>query len=602
MILNCTLPYKQHIPNPALGYLKGFLQREGIHVKNVYWNVVLTRKIVDLYKGLGRQPQELFPVEEITLYIFKQLLEKDSGKSSRIGALFSSIFTRGELSEVVHSIKDTVDQYIKENSLHEVFLSGFTLKSFQWWMSFYIMQRLKELNPDIKVVIGGIYDESQAFAFMKTLPLTDYAIYGEGEYPLVHLVKALEEGTDLNHVPQLVYRDSSKILTGTPSRQCPSLDEYPFADHTDYFDTLKSLRVLQVAKSVIIPVWGSRSCNWNRCKFCVLNRGYAYRTRSPENIVQELEFQSKKHTCDTFMFVDTDVAGNKKRFKKLLKLLVKSVENRKRPYQLFGEISPVFIDSETARYMKLVSFAQIQVGFEAVVDSLLEKMQKRQKVAHNIQVLKYGAQYGLNIGGLNVMKGIPTETEEDILESIVNLKFLRFLFGKYHLDPIPFVLLKGSPFYDEMPEEERESWKEDLVWSEIAPTRLVSEVDRFEFFGFRKDQVDHHLLWLRFEHLLTFYVQQKCSYEWMEYGDGSFVEEKGVRYGKYALDRDETDILIYCDTIKTFSEIKKKFSHLSEGNLLEIMDTLKDSGLLYYDKNLCTVISVIEAARRKPVE
>ena len=601
MILNCTLPYKKDMPNPALGYLKGFLQSEGIQVETIYWNVILARKIEDLHKRLGRQPdKELFPPEEITLYIFKQLLEKDADNNpSRIGALLSSIFTREELSEVVHSIRGTVDQYIKKNNLHDVPLAGFTLKFFQWWTSFYIICCLKELNQDIKVVVGGIYDESQALAFMKGLTLADFAIYGEGEYPLLHLVKALEEGTDIKKVPQLVYRDNNKLRTGTSHRHCPPLDSYPFADHTDYFDTLRTF--MPIPQSIVIPVWGSRSCNWNKCKFCVLNRGYQYRTRSPENIVHELEFQSKKHTCNRFMFVDTDVAGNKKRFKTLLKLLVKSVENRGQPYQLFGEISPIFIDSEAAKYMNLVSFAQVQIGFEAVADSLLEKMRKRQRFAHNIQVLKYGIQHGLDIGGLNIIKGIPTETTEDLLESITNLKFLRFLFSKYHLNPIPLVLFKGSPFYDEMSEEDRESWKEDLYWSEIAPTRLVSESDRFELFGFRSDRFSHHLLWRRFEILLNFYAQQNCSYEWREHDNGSFVEEKGIRFGKYALNRDETDILIYCDTIKTFSEVKKRFSHLSEGNILGMMGNLKDAGLLYYDKNLRTIISVLEATWRKPV-
>jgi radical SAM superfamily enzyme YgiQ (UPF0313 family) len=602
MILNCTLPYKRDMPNPALGYLKGFLQAQGIEVKNVYWNAVLSRKIDDLYRGLGRNPRsgELFPLEEVTLYVFRQLMGTDDHHLSGIGALLLSSFTRRELSEAVASIKDTIDWYIKKENLHEGGLTGFTLKFFQWPMSFYMINRLKELNPDIKVVIGGIDDESQAAAFMRALTQADYAIYGEGEYPLTYLVKALEEGTDLNQVPQLVYREGTAIVKGAPPVHCPPLDGYPFADHTDYFGAVKEF--MGISQPVIIPIWGSRSCNWNKCKFCVLNRGYEYRSRSPEHVVQELEFQSKKHKSDTFMFVDTDVVGNKKRFRKLLKLLAESVWNRKKPYQLFAEISPIFIDSETAKSMKLASFAQVQVGFEALTDSLLQKMRKRQKFAHNIQVLKYGSQYGLDIGGLNVIKGIPTETEEDVMENIANLKFLRFFFDKYHLNPIPLVLAEGSPFYEEMPEEDRKSWKESLYWLEVAPTGLIPESDRFELFGFQKNGEYHRILWRRFESILTFFTQLKCSYEWIEYKDGSLVEEKGIRFGRYALDRDETDILIYCDSIKTFSNVKERFSHLSEDKILEMMGNLKNGGLLYYDKDLRTIISVLEAERRKTAQ
>jgi radical SAM superfamily enzyme YgiQ (UPF0313 family) len=248
--------------------------------------------------------------------------------------------------------------------------------------------------------------------------------------------------------------------------------------------------------------------------------------------------------------------------------------------------------------MKQVSFVQTQIGFEATADALLKKMQKRQRFAHNIQVLKVGNQYELDIIGLNILKGIPTETKEDILESSNNLKFLRFLLGNYRLTPILLVLYKRSPFYNEMSEEDRKLWKEDVWWAEIASAGIISEADRFEFSGFYRDTLDHYLVWRDFEDLLAFYAQQNCSYEWNECVDGSFIVENALRPSKYVLNRDETDLLIYCDSVRTFSEVQKRFSHVSEDNLYEIMDTLKDGGLLYYDKDVRTIISVLEAAKR----
>ena len=352
-------------------------------------------------------------------------------------------------------------------------------------------------------------------------------------------------------------------------------------------------------QSVVLPIWGSRSCSWNKCKFCALNKGYVYRARSPENIVEEMEFQSGKYGVDNFIFVDTEIAGNKKRFTHFLEILTQSMAKRKRPYQLLAEISPLFIDSETAKYMKLVSFTQMQIGFEALTDSLLEKMQKRHRFAHNIQALKCGNNYGLDIAGLNILRGIPPETEEDIFESSVNLKFLRFFFGRYHFNTPLHVLYKGSPFYEEMAEVDRKSWNEDPYWREIAPTHLIPESDKFEFFGFCTDKLNHYSSWHDFDELMDFYRQQKRSYEWIEYFDGSFVEEKGLRFGRYSLDREETDILIFCDSVKSFSKIKKKFSHLSEDKILLIVKNLNDAGLLYCSKDLSNIISILEAAQRK---
>ena len=600
MILHCTPPYCQNVPNAPLGYLKGFLEAEGIPVTNVYWNVILAKKIGDFQRVLGNYPRPVgaFPSEHIIFHICKQMLAENSDNSSSTTSdlVFSSTFSREELSEAVTSIKDDIDGYIKQNNLYDVPLSGFTLKTYQWLMSLYIICRLKEMNPDTPILIGGIYNEYQARAFMEVLTLADFAIWGEGEYPLLYLAKALEDGTDIADVPNLVYREGDRIISTTAhANPDPPLDEYPFADHSDYFTTMKKFDPFN--KSILIPIWGSRSCPWNKCKFCALNEGYAYHVRSPENIVGEMEYQSKKYRISNFQFTDSDVAGNKKRFKTLLQLIIQSMRERKKPYRICAEISPLFIDSETALYMKRAGFCEVQSGFEAASDSLLQKMQKRQKMVHNIQALKYAHQCNLPLYSLNIIRGIPTETEEDVKESCSNLKFFRFLFSKYRLEPTILLLLKGSLFYDEMSEKEREEWKEDSLWREIAPLHLIPEADRFEFFNFYNSTFSHYHLWSTFEHLLRFYEEQDRSYKWIETPDGSVVEEKGLKSHRYTLGRDETDLLVLCDSIKLFSELKKEFSHLNEEELRSKLATLKDAGLLYYDKE-SNSISVLDATKK----
>jgi len=207
----------------------------------------------------------------------------------------------------------------------------------------------------------------------------------------------------------------------------------------------------------------------------------------------------------------------------------------------------------------------------------------------------------LKITGVNVIRDIPPETEDDIKESCANAKFSRFLLNTYPLSLLFVMLFKGSLFYDEVLDEEKKSWNKDLFWEEIASTNLVCESDRFDLFGFCRDPVHYHL-WETFESVIASYAQQKRSYKWMEYPNGSFVEEKGPKILRYTFNRDETDILIFCDAIKTFPELKEKFSHLSEDTLLKMLHTLKDVGMLYYDRDLTAIISVLEAHRRTPVQ
>lgn len=610
MYLHCTPPYNQHIPNPALGYLKGFLQSKGIEVKNVYWNLILGEILSQFHRGLNDYSESkdffsLFP----SIYLGKQLLKEDFESSTPLQTLYLSIYSKEEITEMVYTAKDAIDQYIKRHRLHED-ISGFTLKTFQWLMGLYMMNRLKEMNPDVKIVMGGILTESQAQLLLKLTPSADFAVLGEGEYPLVHLLKALKGDGALGDVPSLFYRDGKKIISTKLLDSYPPLDSYPFADHTEYFNTFQQYMSGSALSEytntygdspsdqfpVLLPIVGSRSCYWNKCKFCVLNEG-PYRARSPENIVEEIEYQSDRYLVNSFFFMDTETAGSSRRFKTLLQLLVHSSAEKERKYRFIAELSPLFITPEIAHLMQLASFRDVQIGFEEMTDPLLEKIKKSHRFAHNIQALKLGKRYGITIHGLQVIRGILPETREDIMESYTNVKFLRFILPTYTLIPGFLRLDKGSPFYDEVPEEERETWDSNLLWPEIEPLKIMDESDRFEFFGFCKRGLDP--LWADFRNLVEFYARQARTYEWIEHATGSFVEEMGLRLYKYIFDRDETDLLLFCDTIRKFSEVRERFSHLSEERIGNMLENLKGVGFIYYDEGMRWIISVLDASQRK---
>jgi radical SAM superfamily enzyme YgiQ (UPF0313 family) len=609
MILNCTPPYGQHISNPALAYLKGFLEFHDIEAKNVYWNLVLAEIILKLRTGM-----ELYTENEdyrsiyAAIYLSRQLL-KSCQKETPLDTLYSIRYSREEIGEMAHKTEEYIDEYIRKNRLHEASLAGFTLKTHQWLLGYYLVSRFKTLNPSIPIVLGGIASEEQARTFMRLFTFADFAIWGEGEYPLLYLAQALEEG-DVERVPNLVYRDNGKISFTHIMNETPHLDEYPFANHSDYIQAFKShmkgdsLSAYMNAVGrrfgdkfpAALTIWGSRSCPWNKCKFCALNENYTYRVRSPENIVKEIEYQSQAHGINTFIFVDTELPGNLKRFKTLLKLIMQSSATYEKKYYFCAEISPAFVDEETAKYMHLVSFNEIQVGFEAMTDTLLRKMEKRHRFAHNLQALKLGNMYGLQMIGLNIIKQIPGETKEDILESCRNVKFLRFFLSKYSLNPRSLRLEKGSPFYEEV-KEERNEWVDSPIWTEVEPLDLVKWEERYDFFGFYKPFQD--LLWIDCENIIKFFTKQNCSYEWIEYKAGSFVEERGLRLCRYTFDRDETDLLLFCDTIKSYLEVKERFSHLSEEKLHEMLYDMREAGFIYYDEELKWIISVVEAGKRK---
>jgi hypothetical protein len=157
------------------------------------------------------------------------------------------------------------------------------------------------------------------------------------------------------------------------------------------------------------------------------------------------------------------------------------------------------------------------------------------------------------------------------------------------------MLLKGSPFYKEMSEKERKEWNQDPLWGEIAPTNLVAEEDRFEFFSFYRETFCNYHVWETFWHLMLLYGKQNSSYTWVKTPNGSLVEEKGRKLMIYELSQNETDVLVFCNTVRSFSEIQKEFS-LPEAEIRTILSKLNDHALLYVDTE-GNCISILDATK-----
>jgi radical SAM superfamily enzyme YgiQ (UPF0313 family) len=597
--LHSNLPYNQKVPNAALGYLNSFLFENDIKARNIHWNLILFN-IMEEYSNLSKQykmSQYCIPIDLFISYLSKYLFNVNKKSiSSYATNLIDQTIPNKELKNQGKALKNIIDKFIEKQKLYNTEIVGFTMKTNQWILNYYILQKLKKYNPQIKTIIGGIESTSQGLEFMKIFIEADFAIWGEGEQPLVQLIQQINKPTTYKKIPNLIYRDKNKIRETYQinPKDLPDINTYPFANHNDYFETIKKLK-MNFIKS-IIPIWGTRSCNWGRCKFCVLNEGYLYRERSPENIVREIEYQSKKYNVDNLLFVDNDFGRKDKNdFYKLLNMLSESAKNRGKPYNIRAEISPLRIDKKSIEIMKKIGFEYVQIGFESTSDSLLKKMGKKHRFIDNLQALKLAEEKDFRFAGINIIRGIPKETEEDIIMSTKNIKFLRFLLkksnlDKYHIKLTRLLLFKRTSFYEEMSEKERQKWDFNFHWLELKKLDFLSEADRFEFFGFLKKELENFNLWDNLEQFLEQYQTNEKTYTWIENKDGS-SEIKEI--GTYHLDKTETEILKFCNTIKLFKELNKKFAHLTYNKLRQIILGLNYAGLIYVDDNFNKLISVI---------
>ena len=164
-------------------------------------------------------------------------------------SLANELNKEGFPTEIIHlGIEKYLDKkfllsdYINQNDIK------FVAFSLHWHPQSYDVietaRVVKERNPDIFLSIGGFTASYFAIEIMEKFPFVDAIIKGEGELPTVELAKEISSNKSLKTVPNLVWRESSKIITNknTFVASNKDLDSYEFFK-TDFMKNFESYSV-----------------------------------------------------------------------------------------------------------------------------------------------------------------------------------------------------------------------------------------------------------------------------------------------------------------------------------------------------------------------
>jgi radical SAM superfamily enzyme YgiQ (UPF0313 family) len=234
-----------------------------------------------------------------------------------------------------------------------------------------------------------------------------------------------------------------------------SSENYPNFD--DYYKYRKRSKITSPS---YIPIEGGRGCHWNRCHFCYLNKGYKYRQKSIDKISQEIKYMIFTYGVFRFEFLDNDIIGkDMDRFHFLLNELIKI----KKEYPDFTiiavEVITLNLSYETIKKMSEAGIVNIQIGYESASNNLLKKIDKKNTFASNLNTIKHCFDVGIKVSGINVICNLLEEKDEDIVESIENLRFFRFIFNEkgwlIHV-PNPLAINSSSKYFKTMLEKKQE--------------------------------------------------------------------------------------------------------------------------------------------------
>ena len=288
------------------------------------------------------------------------------------------------------------------------------------WSYYHIMLRvaaeIKKANPSIIVVFAGPHASTCAEATMQAMPFVDYVCSGEGENTVVPFFRALlrEENADLSQIPGLYYRQGETILCNTDRAPVCNLNALPYWDERLYPDAYDESDEMRRSPDYFMPIDVGRGCPFS-CTFCSASRFWKrlYRLKSPERIVDEIQYYMEKFGITSFWFTHDAFTVNKKLVADVCNyILEKNLNIRWRCSSRVDCLSEDLI-----LLMKKAGLVGIELGIETGSPRMQKLVNKNLDLQNAEKTISFLLSNDITVY-LFFMYGFPEETEEDLNQTM----------------------------------------------------------------------------------------------------------------------------------------------------------------------------------------
>ena len=260
----------------------------------------------------------------------------------------------------------------------------------------------------------------------------DIICIGEGEFPFLELVDALESGTEYSGIANLWVKQKGEIRKNPTRPFVQNLDDLPFPDR----DLLSPIHHLSQADTRYFMA--GRGCPYN-CSFCFnqaarkLASGKYIRWRSINNLFQEIRKVREEHPFRIVNFQDDTFILNRAWLETFAHRYPREIG-----LPFFCHVRANLVTEEVCRQLAEAGCVHVGIGIESGNDYLrnqiLKKRISKQEILNACGALH---QHGIRITTQNIF-GVPHETVETILETIdLNIRCRPYRSNLYYFTPYP---------------------------------------------------------------------------------------------------------------------------------------------------------------------
>jgi anaerobic magnesium-protoporphyrin IX monomethyl ester cyclase len=276
---------------------------------------------------------------------------------------------------------------------------GFTIYYTNINCTTWLIQRIREQLPDVKIVAGGPQAREPHIVGSG---LFDHVVSGEGEIIFPQLLESIENGVP--DIPQHFQQDKSVRI---------DLDSVPIPDYRDF--------PIELYKNKGIAGEMSRGCI-AKCTFCSETTFWKYRGRLSMSVLDEVEYNYKTFGIETMWFIDSLVNGNLKELLAFCQGLI----DRDIKILWWG-----FCRNDgrmTREYLKTLldsGCMGLAIGIESGSQKIIDLIDKKVNVHEIEQNFKDLADLGSFNTGTSWFVGFPGELPVDVAQSMTLVWRLR---------------------------------------------------------------------------------------------------------------------------------------------------------------------------------
>lgn len=240
---------------------------------------------------------------------------------------------------------------------------------------YQIVEKIKQIDPDIKIVLGGAFATTHYNMILKHFPV-DLVVIGDGEYTTPELLDCLDEARDPSAIAGIAIRKNNRIIVPAKRPAERNLDRSPIpAFHLfDGFEKkinapangykppeLISGERSTCAKNALLLL-SSRGCVYN-CNFCPMSTVSRDKIRfhSPEHFVGMVSHFYKKYRIRDFVFGDNFFTVNRNR----AILICKEILRQKLDIRWNCMTRPDAVDKQLLAMMSKAGCYEISYGVES---------------------------------------------------------------------------------------------------------------------------------------------------------------------------------------------------------------------------------------------